>query len=128
MPLRSLEIAIKQFGLRQFAGDVWDEMFRTRSFVVAAALSFYFLLSLVPLLIVFSSLLGLLPIPNVFDQLLDLMATVVPPDAMALVQKIVVSVLSPPWPRRSSPTSTRSELNRRGLSCPGTGHASAGFV
>jgi len=70
-------------------------MSRTRAFVVAAALSFYFLLSLVPLLIVFSSLLAYLPIPNVFDQLLDLMATVVPPSAMALVEKIMVSVLTP---------------------------------
>jgi membrane protein len=79
----------------RFVVAVWDEMFRTRSFVVAAALSYYFLLSLVPLLIIFSSLLAYLPIPNVFDQLLDLMAAIVPPDAMALVQKIMVGVLSP---------------------------------
>jgi membrane protein len=79
----------------RFVVIVWDEMFRTRAFVVAAALSYYFLLSLVPLLIIFSSLLAYLPIPNVFDQLLDLMAAIVPPDAMALVQKIMVSVLSP---------------------------------
>jgi membrane protein len=81
--------------LRQFAVDVWNEMSRTRAFVVAAALSFYFLLSLVPLLIVFSSLLQYLPIPNVFDQLLDLMATMVPPAAMVLVEKIMVGVLTP---------------------------------
>ena len=80
---------------RKFVLDVWNEMSRTRALVVAAALSFYFLLSLVPLLIVFSSLLAYLPIPNVFDQLLDLMATVVPPSAMALVEKIMVSVLTP---------------------------------
>ncbi|AXC10434.1 Ribonuclease BN [Acidisarcina polymorpha] len=91
----SVRSATRKFELRSFALGVWQEMFRTRSFVVAAALSFYFLLSLVPLLIVFSSLLSYLPIPNIFDQLLDLMATVVPPDAMALVQKIVISVLSP---------------------------------
>ncbi len=81
--------------LRTFALDVWNDMLRTRAFVVAAALSFYFLLSLVPLLIVFSSLLAYLPIPNVFDQLLDLMATVAPPAAMDLVEKIMVSVLTP---------------------------------
>src|SRR5271170_1888187 len=81
--------------LRQFALGVWNEMSRTRAFVVAAALSFYFLLALVPLLIVFSSLLAYLPIPDLFDQLLDLMATVVPPDAMALVEKIMISVLTP---------------------------------
>src|SRR5271168_4252164 len=81
--------------LRRFALDVWNEMSRTQAFTVAAALSFYFLLALVPLLIVFSSLLAYLPIPDLFDQLLDLMATVVPPDAMALVQKVMISVLTP---------------------------------
>ena len=81
--------------LKQFALGILNEMSRTRTFVVAAALSYYFLLSMVPLLIVFSSLLAYLPIPDLFDQLLDLMATVVPPDAIALVQKIMISVLTP---------------------------------
>jgi membrane protein len=88
----------RHFQLRpvwRFAVAVWTEMFRSRAFVVAAALSYYFLLSLVPLLIILSSLLAFLPIPNLFDQLLDLMAAIAPPDAMALVQKIMVGVLSP---------------------------------
>jgi membrane protein len=74
---------------------VWNEMSRTNIFTVAAALAFYFLLALVPLLIVFSSLLAYLPIPNVFDQLLDLMAELVPPDAMGFVERVVTSVLTP---------------------------------
>ncbi len=96
MPDRQMHLraTVRELAPWRLTVDVWNEMFRTRGFVVAAALSFYFLLSLVPLLIVFSSVLSFLPIPNVFDQLLDLMATVVPPDAMKLVQKIVVSVLS----------------------------------
>jgi membrane protein len=97
MPMQSVRARLPHRALtvRRFTVAVWNEMFRTRAFVVAAALSFYFLLSLVPLLIIFSSLLAYLPIPNMFDQLLDLMATVVPPDAMALVEKIVVSILTP---------------------------------
>lgn len=74
---------------------VSDELDRTRTFVVGAALAFYFLLSLIPLLIVLSSLLGYLPIPNVFQQVLSLMRTMVPPDAMGMVEKIVSGVLSP---------------------------------
>jgi membrane protein len=87
--------SLNTLSLRRLAVNVWNEMSDDRAFVAAAALSFYFLLSLVPLLIVLSSLLAYLPIPNVFDQLLDLLATLVPPDAMVLVQKIVVSVLTP---------------------------------
>ncbi len=74
---------------------VYDELFRTRAFVISAALAFYFLLSLIPLLIVASALLGYLPIPNLFAQLLDMMASFVPPDAMTMVEKIVASVLTP---------------------------------
>jgi len=84
---------IKQ--LWRFALDVWNEMLRTRAFVVAAALSFYFLLSLIPLLFVFSSLLAYLPIPDVSDHLLDLLATFVPAEAMVFVAQAIGSVLTP---------------------------------
>jgi membrane protein len=80
---------------RHFATVVWDELFRTRAFVIAAALAFYSVLALVPMLVIFSSLLAYLPIPNVFNQLLDLMAEFVPPDAMTMVQHIMVSVMTP---------------------------------
>ena len=82
-------------GIQSFLLDIWNEMLRTRAFVVAAALSFYFLLSLIPLLIVFSSLLAYLPVPDVFDRLLDLLASFVPPEAMVFVQKAIGSVLTP---------------------------------
>ncbi len=96
MPPRSLlkHVRLDLPAVWRFMVRVWDEMLRTRSFVVAAALSYYFLLSLVPLLIVFSSLLAYLPIPNIFDQMLDLMASVVPAVAMSLVQTIMIGVLS----------------------------------
>lgn len=81
--------------LRGFVTIIFAELLRTRAFVEAAALAFYFLLSLPPLLIFASALLGYLPIPHIFDQLLDLMATLVPADAMALVQKVIVQVLVP---------------------------------
>jgi membrane protein len=81
--------------IQSFLLDIWNEMLRTRAFVVAAALSFYFLLSLIPLLIVFSSLLAHLPFPDVFDRLLDMLATIVPPEAMVFVQKAIGSVLTP---------------------------------
>ncbi|MFZ0661245.1 MAG: YihY/virulence factor BrkB family protein [Acidobacteriaceae bacterium] len=74
---------------------VTREMLRTRALTIAAALAFYFLLSLIPLLVVFSSVLKFLPVPNLFQQLLNLMATLVPPYAMAFVEQIVVQILKP---------------------------------
>src|SRR5215831_21025309 len=41
---------------------------------LAAGLSYYFVLSLFPLLIAFAAALALVPLPNLFDQILTLMA------------------------------------------------------
>jgi membrane protein len=74
---------------------VYNELWRTRVFTIAAALAFYFLLSLVPLIVIFSSLLQFLPIPDLFQQLLNLMAELVPADSMSFVETIISSILTP---------------------------------
>ncbi|HEX6496605.1 MAG TPA: YihY/virulence factor BrkB family protein [Acidobacteriaceae bacterium] len=80
---------------KELSGIVYEELFRTRAFSMAAAMSYYFLLALVPLLIFLSAMLGYLPIPNLFDQLLDLFAVVVPPAAMEMVKHILAGLLTP---------------------------------
>jgi membrane protein len=68
--------------------DVYDE----HLFVFAAGLSYYFVLSLFPLLVSMALLLGYVPIPHLFDGLLSLMARLVPGDGMSLVRNIVADV------------------------------------
>ncbi|MDT8067392.1 MAG: YihY/virulence factor BrkB family protein [Terriglobia bacterium] len=68
--------------------DVYDE----HLFVFAAGLSYYFVLSLFPLLISMASLLGYVPIPHLFEGFLSLMAKLVPGDGMSLVRNIVSDV------------------------------------
>jgi len=68
--------------------DVLDE----HLFVFAAGLSYYFVLSLFPLLVSMASLLGYVPIPHLFEDLLTLMAKLVPGDGMSLVRNIVSDV------------------------------------
>jgi len=68
--------------------DVYDE----NLFVFAAGLSYYFVLSLFPLLVSTASLLGYVPIPHLFEGLLSLMARLVPGDGMSLVRNIVSDV------------------------------------
>lgn len=80
---------------RELSVTVYQELFRTRAFTMAAAMSYYFLLALLPLLIFLSAMLGYLPIPNLFDQLLDILAVLVPPQAMHMVQHILTSLLTP---------------------------------
>ena len=69
--------------------DVYDE----HLFVFAAGLSYYFVLSLFPLLVSMASLLGYVPIPHLFEGLLSLMARLVPGDGMNLVRSIVSDVI-----------------------------------
>lgn len=66
------------------------------TFAMAAGLSYYFLLSLFPLLILLASLLGYIPIPNLFEELLNLMSRLVPQESMGLVREILKGVLDPP--------------------------------
>src|ERR1700680_4475378 len=68
--------------------DVYDE----HLFVFAAGLSYYFVLSLFPLLVSMAALLGYVPIPHLFEGLLSLMAKLVPGDGMSLVRNIVSDV------------------------------------
>lgn len=68
--------------------DVYDE----HLFVFAAGLSYYFVLSLFPLLVLMASLLGYIPIPHLFEGFLSLMARLVPGDGMSLVRNIVSDV------------------------------------
>jgi membrane protein len=80
---------------REVSAIVYEELYRTRAFTMAAAMSYYFLLAILPLLIFLSAMLGYLPIPHLFDQLLDLLAVIVPPQAMQMVQKLLASLLTP---------------------------------
>jgi membrane protein len=75
--------------------NVYKEVQRTRVFNIAAGLSYYFLLSLFPLLILLATILGYLPVPNLFNQVMDMAARIVPADAMGLVRRILHSVLTP---------------------------------
>ncbi len=74
---------------------LFNEIMRTRMPSIGAAVAFFMLLSLVPLLMVASALLGTLPIPNLFQQLLDMMSMLVPPEAMVFVKGLLRSILTP---------------------------------
>jgi membrane protein len=62
---------------------------------LAAGLSYYFILSLFPLLIAFAAGVALLPVPHLFDQILTLMGRFIPPDSMGLVRAVLRDVITP---------------------------------
>src|ERR1700686_4695025 len=73
---------------------MYDDVYDEPLFVFAAGLSYYFMLSLFPLLVSMASLLGYVPIPHLFEGLLRLMAKLVPGDGMNLVRTIVSDVIA----------------------------------
>ena len=79
-----------RWSLKTIYNDIYDE----HLFVFAAGLSYYFVLSLFPLLVSLASLLGYVPIPHLFEGLLSLMARLVPGDGMSLVRNIVSDVVN----------------------------------
>jgi membrane protein len=62
---------------------------------MAAALSYYFVLSLFPSLILLSAIVAYLPLPDLFNHAINLMSGFVPPDSMGIVKKVLSDVVSP---------------------------------
>jgi membrane protein len=80
------------FTIKRSLITIYNDVYDEHLFVFAAGLSYYFVLSLFPLLVSIASLLGYLPIPHLFEGLLSLMARLVPGDGMSLVRNIVSDV------------------------------------
>jgi membrane protein len=75
-----------------FLVTIYNDVYDEHLFVFAAGLSYYFVLSLFPLLVSMASLLAYVPVPHLFEGLLSLMARLVPGDGMSLVRNIVSDV------------------------------------
>lgn len=78
--------------IRRSLTNIYSDVYDKHLFVFAAGLSYYFVLSLFPLLVSMASLLIYVPIPHLFDGLLSVMARLVPGDGMSLVRNIVSDV------------------------------------
>src|SRR5713226_6500187 len=72
-----------------------DDVDRNHTLQMAAALSYYFVLSLFPALIFLSAAVAYLPVPNLFDQTWALMARFLPADTMGLVRRVLADVITP---------------------------------
>ena len=83
------------YTLRKTVRRTIDDVANNHTMAMAGGLSYNFVLSLFPLLIMAAALVGYLPIPNLFDQILGAMARVVPADSMGLVRTVLKDVISP---------------------------------
>src|SRR2546426_8155513 len=73
----------------------YADLLQSHTLQMAAALSYYFVLSFFPALIFLSAIVAYLPVPNLFDQALSMMARFLPAESMGLVRKVLADVITP---------------------------------
>ena len=81
--------------IKHALAETYEDVLRNHTLQMAAALSYYFVLSLFPSLIFMSAIVAYLPVPNLFDQALGMMARFLPPDSMGLVRRVLSDVITP---------------------------------
>jgi membrane protein len=79
--------------LRELARRVWRAIQKDEISDRAAALSYYFLLSLFPALLFLTALLGLLPIPDLMVRFMGYFAEALPADAASVVRKTLTEII-----------------------------------
>jgi len=75
---------------------VLSELIRTRVLDVAGGVAFWLMMSMVPLLMTAVALLGLLHQPGLVPQLLAIVALMVPPGALEMMERLIGHLLQPP--------------------------------
>jgi membrane protein len=96
LPPSNLETPMRWTSLKNAAVGAYNDIQRNHTLAIAAGLSYYFTLSLFPLLIFLAAALAYIPVPDLFNQTLDLMAKFVPPESMGTVRQILNGVMNPP--------------------------------
>src|SRR5215470_3843240 len=72
-----------------------EDINKKHTLQMAAALSYYFVMSLFPALILFSAILAYLPVRDLLNQTFVLMGGFIPKDTINLVEKVLAGVVSP---------------------------------
>lgn len=72
-----------------------EDVTHKHTFQMAAAMAYYFVLSLFPALILLSAIASYVPVENLFDQALGMFGAFVPADGMRVVRHILAQVVVP---------------------------------
>jgi len=86
---------VRPISIKNALIGTYGNVVRNHTLQMAAALAYYFVLSLFPALILLSAVVAYLPVPDLFDQALALLAHFLPADAMGLVRSVLADVISP---------------------------------
>lgn len=84
--------------LRRTRDAVWrtvEAVPQKHTLQMAAALSYYFVISLFPAIVLLSAIIAYMPGTKPFEQVLSLMAGFVPSDSIELLRKVLATVVTP---------------------------------
>ena len=81
-------------GIKRAFERAYQDVIRHHTLQVAAALSYYFVLSIFPCLIFFSAVVAFIPLPDLFGRVLLLMNRLLPGETMRMVYSVLGDVLS----------------------------------
>ena len=81
-------------GLKRAFVATYQDVLQHHMLQVAAALSYYLVLSVFPGLIFLSAVMGSIPLPDLFGRVLGTMSVLLPPDTMHMVQSVLLDVLA----------------------------------
>jgi membrane protein len=81
-------------GLKRALIAAYQDVLRHRMLQVAAALSYYLVLSVFPGLIFLSAVMGSIPLPDLFGRVLGTMSILLPPDTVRMVRSVLLDVLA----------------------------------
>src|SRR5262249_7785673 len=73
----------------------WEHIGKHHTLQMAAALSYYFVMSIFPALILFSAVVTYLPVPDLFNEALTFMGRFIPRESMGFVRQVLSDVVSP---------------------------------
>jgi len=82
-------------GIKHALARTYADLLENHTLQMAAALSYYFVLSFFPALIFLSAIVAYLPVPDLFNQALSTMARFLPTDSMGLVRRVLSDVITP---------------------------------
>jgi membrane protein len=80
-------------GLRRALTSTYRDLSNHHTLQVSGALSYYLVLSIFPALIFLSVVMSSLPIPDLFGRVIALMARLLPPDSMHMIQSVLMDLL-----------------------------------
>jgi membrane protein len=90
-----MKAGVNVSAVRGVLAQTYGDVVRNHTLQMAAALSYYFVLSFFPAMILLSAVVTYLPVPDLFGQVLSLLSRFIPPDSMGLVRRVLADVVTP---------------------------------